>query len=316
MSNRFPNSHRSDIDVVSDIAVDGAETLTPAQGMTARGWSRRFFLRSLGYGTVAAAGIGLWGFQIEPYWLSVEHHDLAIRNLPLAMIGKRLVHISDLHAGQTRLSYLQRAMETVNSLEPDILVITGDFVDMRNPSQELTEVLTVLEPATMASLGCLGNHDYGLGYSDEKNANRISDQAANYDIQVLRNQRIEIDGLQIFGLDDFWSPRYEANELLATADSIQPAICLCHNPDVCDHAQWGDFRGVILAGHTHGGQCKPPFLPPPILPVSNRSYTSGFFDLDTQRQLFISRGLGHTLPVRLNCRPEITVFKLVTDHGN
>jgi hypothetical protein len=73
---------------------------------------------------------------------------------------------------------------------------------------------------------------------------------------------------------------------------------------------WEGFRGWVLSGHTHGGQCKPPFLPPPLLPVKNKRYTSGEFALDRERTLYISRGVGHVLQVRFNVRPEVKLFEL------
>jgi len=66
----------------------------------------------------------------------------------------------------------------------------------------------------------------------------------------------------------------------------------------------------VLSGHTHGGQCKPPFLPAPLLPVRNRRYTAGEFAVSGNRRLYISRGVGHLLKVRFNVRPEVTVFAL------
>jgi predicted MPP superfamily phosphohydrolase len=99
--------------------------------------------------------------------------------------------------------------------------------------------------------------------------------------------------------------------VLAKLRPAEPTIVLCHNPDVADLSVWGQFQGWILSGHTHGGQCKPPFLPPPLLPVRNRRYTSGEFDLGDDRFMYINRGLGHILRVRFNARPEITVFRLV-----
>jgi predicted MPP superfamily phosphohydrolase len=87
-------------------------------------------------------------------------------------------------------------------------------------------------------------------------------------------------------------------------------LALCHNPDACDENGWENFRGWILAGHTHGGQCKPPFLPPPILPVKNRRYTAGAFALSGGRRLYISRGVGHLMHVRFNARPEVACFTL------
>jgi hypothetical protein len=91
----------------------------------------------------------------------------------------------------------------------------------------------------------------------------------------------------------------------------EAALVLCHNPDAADEPVWAGYRGWILAGHTHGGQCKPPFLPPPLLPVKNRRYTCGAFDLGDGRNLYISRGLGYLRRVRFGVRPEITLFRLV-----
>jgi predicted MPP superfamily phosphohydrolase len=71
-----------------------------------------------------------------------------------------------------------------------------------------------------------------------------------------------------------------------------------------------DTSGWILSGHTHGGQCKAPFLPPPLLPVRNRRYTQGEFRLSGNRSMYINRGVGHLLPVRINVRPEVTLFEL------
>lgn len=67
---------------------------------------------------------------------------------------------------------------------------------------------------------------------------------------------------QFLGLDDLWSPRFDPVELLAQRGGDASTIVLCHNPDAADHAVWDRYQGWILAGHTHGGQCKPPFLPP------------------------------------------------------
>ena len=89
-------------------------------------------------------------------------------------------------------------------------------------------------------------------------------------------------------------------------------MVLVHNPDAADELRWPDYHGWMLAGHTHGGQCKPPFLPPPLLPVRNRRYVSGAVAVDASRTLYISRGIGHLIRARFNVRPEITLFTLRT----
>ena len=97
---------------------------------------------------------------------------------------------------------------------------------------------------------------------------------------------------------------------MADYDASKPNLVLCHNPDVCDLDIWNGYQGWILSGHTHGGQCKPPFLKPPILPVKNKKYTSGEIDLQDGRTLYINRALGHLWQVRFNVRPEVTIFEL------
>jgi len=126
----------------------------------------------------------------------------------------------------------------------------------------------------------------------------------------LSNQALTVAGLQFIGLDDFWSPRFDPAPVLAQHGQDAATIVLCHNPDVVDLPVWGQYQGWILAGHTHGGQCKPPFLPPPELPVRNKRYTSGEIALSGSRRMYISRGVGHLLQVRFNVRPEVTIFRL------
>src|SRR5262249_53635838 len=97
---------------------------------------------------------------------------------------------------------------------------------------------------------------------------------------------------------------------LRSLDDGRAALVLCHNPDAADEPVWAGYQGWILSGHTHGGQCKPPFLDPPLLPVRNKRYTAGCFDLGDGRTLYINRGLGYLGGVRFGMRPEITVFSL------
>jgi predicted MPP superfamily phosphohydrolase len=273
--------------------------------------ARRDWLRwVLGGGLLAGSGLMGWTVLLEPDWLQVTGHNLSIPNLPAAWHGRRLVHISDLHAGKVRTGFLLRAIRVVNQIQPDLLVITGDFIDYSTGLKpDLEEVFRELKRAKIATVACLGNHDFGRGWSQLAVAGQVTELAARYGVQVLRNQRLELGGLNIIGIDDYWSPTFDPGPL-QHADAQQANICLCHNPDVCDEDIWNRFTGVILAGHTHGGQCKPPFLPPPVLPVENHRFTAGFFNVGPGRELFISRGLGYSRRIRFNCRPEITIFNL------
>lgn len=272
--------------------------------------TRRRFLAA---GALAACGTGLYTWRIEPHWIEVVERDLPIHKLPSALAGRRLVQISDLHVGRVvDTDYMIAAMKRVSSFEPALTVITGDFMTCSG-TEEVDHVARVLEHLTPGPLGCFavfGNHDYSLGWSQKDVADALAKRLPDLGIHVLRNEQTSVAGLQLVGIDDLWSPRFAPEVVVPKVDWNQPTLTLCHNPDAVDSSGLAACRGWILSGHTHGGQCKPPFLPPPLLPVRNRRYTCGEFDLGNGRRLYINRGLGYLHRVRFNVRPEITVFRL------
>ena len=274
---------------------------------------RREFLRwSLAGSTAAAAGIVGYIFAIEPHWLEIVEHPLPIAGLPRALIGRRLVHLSDLHVGP-RVSdeYVIESLRRARSLAPDIVAITGDLITYRGPGQfpQLRAVLRELPHGRIATVAVLGNHDYGYGWRMPDVAAAVERELRDAGVTVLHNQAIDVSGLAIVGLGDLWANQFAPEGALA-AHAGEPALVLSHNPDSLDLEGWSGYRGWVLAGHTHGGQCKPPFLPPPLLPVRNKRYTAGAIALADGRAVYISRGIGHLIPVRFNVRPEITSFTL------
>jgi predicted MPP superfamily phosphohydrolase len=170
-------------------------------------------------------------------------------------------------------------------------------------------MLSHLPHGRLATAGILGNHDYGRGWAQPDVANRVAREAGDSGIVILRNEVHTVAGLDIIGVDDLWADHSDTTRALAARRS-QASIALCHNPDGLDKLPWGDYAGWVLAGHTHGGQCKPPFLPPPLLPVANRRYIAGEVVVNSKRTLYISRGVGHLVQARFNVRPEITLFTL------
>jgi predicted MPP superfamily phosphohydrolase len=201
----------------------------------------------------------------------------------------------------------------VNRLEPALTVITGDFMTCHGPEQidSVARLLEVLKPGPLGCFAVLGNHDYTIAWTGSDVADRLSNRLAGLGIQVLRNEVQVVEGLQLCGIDDYWGPHFQPRTALARIDTKRPALVLCHNPDAVDLSCWGEYRGWVLSGHTHGGQCKPPFLPPPILPVLNKRYTAGEFVLSNGRRLYINCGLGYVQRIRFNVRPEITLHRLV-----
>ena len=274
--------------------------------------SRRRLLQAGGAAAVAAAATGLYAWRIEPHWVEVTRRPLPVRGLPDKLAGRTLVQLSDLHVGpRVDDDYLLHCFEVVRALAPDLVVMTGDLISYAPGIMRQAErVYAALPRGRLGTFGSFGNHDYGERWQELGVATALQDLLARHGLQVLRNEAADVGGLRLIGLEDLWSPGFDPAPALAALPAGAPAIVLSHNPDAADEAVWGAFAGWILAGHTHGGQCRPPFLPPPLVPVRNKRYTAGRFDLAGNRHLYINRGLGHLFRVRLNVRPEIAVFTL------
>lgn len=273
---------------------------------------RQFVVSASVAGGVIGAGYGTWKFSL--HHLEVVEQTLPIVGLPNGLEGARLVQMSDLHVGpQVDDDYVIRAFEMANALRPDILAFTGDFVSWRGPQQlvQLERVMQAMPSARIAKIAILGNHDYGFNWRQPEVAEDIAKLVSNHGVKVIRNDLHVVEGLNIIGVDDWWANRDDVKRARQAAKADAPQLVLCHNPDIADHPVWEGYRGWMLSGHTHGGQCKPPFLPPPVLPVRNKRYAAGAVRTVDGRTVYINRGIGHTLPIRVNVRPEITSFRLV-----
>lgn len=271
-------------------------------------------LFTYGFRTMLGAGVaaGFYAWRIEPHWLEFTHREMAVPNLPAELEGTTLVQISDTHVGEVDEDYLTTSFRNIAAFEPDWIVFTGDFMSCRGPEHidAATRVFESLPPARLGRAAIFGNHDYGRHYGMINVADGLGQKLRNLGMEVLSNESKSFGGLTITGLDDMWGPRFAPRPALERIDPAKANLVLVHNPDVCDLPIWGNYRGWILSGHTHGGQCKPPFLPPPILPVRNPRYTCGQFDVGPGRTLYINRALGYLRRLRFNVRPEITVFRL------
>lgn len=298
--------------------------------------TRRQFLTAGGTVLAAGAAVGLYTWRIEPHWVEIVRRPMVLPHLPHTLAGRTLLQLSDLHVGpRVDSGYLIETLQEAQRLAPDIVAFTGDFITYRSSAQfdELARVLAHTPRGRLATVASFGNHDYGVGWRDPEVADRIEQIVRAAGITVLRNATVEVEGLQLAGLGDYWSPDFGAVRpvslvlpdpptpagqpvrptVKATIDALhreRPSIVLSHNPDSLDVPIWSDLQCWVLAGHTHGGQCKPPFLPPPVIPVRNRRYTAGAIDVAPGRSVYINRGLGYMFRVRFNARPEMTLFTL------
>lgn len=273
---------------------------------------RLFIKRLLQLGGLGFA-TGMYSWQVEPFWLEFVERDMPLKGLPPALEGKTLMQISDMHVGNRfDWHFIIRSLQRAQQFEPDIVVYTGDYVSYEDKEQfqQLETVLAHRVKGKLGTLAILGNHDYGKNWQEVAVGERIKTLLEDTGLRVLRNEAADIAGLRILGLDDYWGAHFQPERVLRHYEAGAAHLALCHNPDVVDLPIWGDFQGWILSGHTHGGQVKPPFLKPPLLPVKNEAYTAGAIDLKDGRQLYINQALGHLWQVRFNVRPEITIFTL------
>ena len=172
---------------------------------------RRFFKRFLLAGGAVSGLAAVQSFGIEPNIVVVRRLDLPMSGLPEAFIGKTIAHISDLHCGSsTTKGFLLRAVAQMNSLNPDFVIITGDFTtryDKGDYFDELESVLASVE-SNHGKFACLGNHDYGVNLHTYQSLLRgTTDCLESNSITLLRNNSsiLEIDGEKIYivGLGEF-----------------------------------------------------------------------------------------------------------------
>lgn len=279
------------------------------------GLTRRGFLRiaALSAATTALAGIGSFAYahDIEPGWIEIVRLRLTLPRLAPAFDGYRLAHLSDLHAdvGATA-SRLQDVAALVNAEQPDLVVITGDFVTRAPAEASFPALLPALRAlnARDGAAAVLGNHDHWAGAAAVR---RMLEQAG---VHELRNAAMTLQRgaarLHIAGVDSYWERQDRLEAVLAALPADGAAVLLAHEPDYADISAASGRFDLQLSGHTHGGQVVLPVVGPPVLPPLGKKYPAGRYQVGSMIQ-YTNRGLGVIQPrVRFNCRPEITIISL------
>lgn len=264
-----------------------------------------------GIAAAGAAALAVRAFLIEPTSVEVTEHSLPLPNLPPAWEGARMVHLTDLHYGDPRSERLFREMvETVNALEPDLIVISGDFVVCQESEvAPCVEHLARLR-AKHGVVAVLGDHDFRYKVRPKQPMPGIVDGILGTGIRLLRNESVELPGgLCIAGVDPLTPKLQRADLARALESGPPPHLLLAHSPDIIHQAE-NHRVPVVLCGHTHGGQVVVPFFGPPITHTwVDREFASGWSSLNGTR-MYTGRGLASHHSVRFLCRPEIAVFTL------
>lgn len=277
--------------------------------------SRRTFFRRTAIALPSIAGLGIgYGFW-EAAHVRVVQQSVPIPHLPPAFVGKTIAVLTDLHHGPyVGLEYIREVVTLTNSLSPDLIALVGDFAHKGYSAQEqLPPCLNALS-ALKAPLGVFavpGNHDMPEG------GRLFRKTIAKTSITDLTNQRRRIslgdEHLHVVGVDDLWWGHPDKDPALQDVPSKSAIVMLSHNPDYAEDAPDGRV-GLILSGHTHGGQIYFRGLGAGWLPSKYGSkYRCGLVQGPASK-VFISRGLGEAgVPLRIGVPPEINLLTMTAE---
>jgi len=281
-------------------------------------FTRRRFLLT---GACAGAGLAIYSGEIERHWIETARSEVFLLGLPRAFDGFRIAQLSDIHLDDYTEPFLLRdAVNQINRMNPDAVFLTGDFVTHGLVPKRF-ELGTAWQCANLLNqiqcpnrYGVLGNHDVVVGSQEVTKA-----LTAN-SITMLVNEYVPIErgGARFWlaGLDDPVAGRPNPEKTIP--ESIrnipdEPIVLLSHAPDYADDLlklPSGKAVSLMLAGHSHGGQIRLPWIGPLNLPEMGRKYVEGWFRLQNL-QLYVNRGLGTVVvPFRFDCPPEITLLTL------
>ena len=250
-----------------------------------------------------AAGTWYYAGWIEPSWLETTRHRVA---LPIERAVK-LAHLTDVHTN----GFWRKERGLVAALEaarPDVIVLTGDtlhqagtFEECRPLLERLAAPLGVFMVAGNWETACRDRLPEGMS---------LRSFLASCGVTLLQNESREIaPGLWLVGLDDYvWGVPDLAKATAAIPEGAA-RVALVHEPGFFDEPAAG--YDLLLAGHTHGGQVRIPFVPPLYLPAGCSHYLAGWYEKPGAR-LYVSRGIGMSgAKYRFLCRPELALFDLV-----
>ena len=278
------------------------------------------FLKIFIFIILIISAIIAYGFLIEPKLITVKEQKITLDNWPDNFNGFKIVHISDIHYGRLfDEKSLQKLVNSINEQKPDIVVLTGDLIDKdthmtTNMANKISNLLKKIN-AKAGKYAINGNNDLNF----DEWVNIIS----NGGFKDLNNtyDTIYNDGYQnifIAGASTV-KDKLSINDKLKTSidylnsfDKNGPIykILLLHEPDTIDDLSNNPFN-FILAGHSHAGQIRLPFIGAIMLPDGAKKYYDSHYKLENS-DLYISNGLGvSNYNFRLFNTPSYNLYRLV-----
>ena len=255
----------------------------------------------------------VYGLFIEPRMLLVNEATLESKDIPMSFDGIKVIHFSDLHYGSTiNINNIDKVITKINSLNPDIVVFTGDLIDNKYnmTKDDVTKLANSLKKINynLGKYAVIGNHDF---YNEEFN-NIIYDGEFillknSYDVVYNKDN----NPILIYGVDNvsYGSPslkELEKKEL----ESISYKMLLVHEPDYIDNILNKYDIDLILSGHSHNGQMKLFGLKPFYTPEGSKKYFSPYYK-ENNTDIYISNGIGTSIiPFRFGSVPSINLYRL------
>jgi uncharacterized protein len=272
--------------------------------------SRRAFLLAAGGGAAGLAAIGTDAFAWAPGRVELNRYDVPVLGLPVALHGLTIAHLSDIHFYDGVHDSARQSMELVAEHRPDVTIVTGDLVEK---VMQLVEVGPFLDACRgrLATVVTMGNWEHQVGVRPTLLGSICSAEGASFLYNDAELVRVGNATLAVVGLDDLRAGVPDPVRALreVTADAVQ--LWAFHAPAYADELLHEQFpRPVLmLSGHTHGGQIRPPLLPAITPPASGR-FVAGWYR-DTFAPMFVSRGIGTSgIRARFRCAPEVALLTL------
>lgn len=260
-----------------------------------------------------------WFFYHSNNALEVSRLTITSERLPKSFDGLKILQVSDLHSkwfGEEQ----KKLLKAIDAERPDLIFLTGDFVDSRRKDEAPAISLAASLSAKYPTYFVTGNHEVRRGLALLPKLSQ--------DVDILRNEnrKLERDGeaIALVGIDDpttptedelLYSERETTDSFLAKANAGIPPetfrILLAHRPEYVD-AYSRSGIDLVFSGHAHGGQIRLPGMDGLFSPGQGfmPKYTAGRYTVD-RTELVVSRGLGNSLfPLRVFNQPELVVVTL------
>ena len=257
----------------------------------------------------------IYSYFIGTSGLKVKEYNIKSKNIPDEFYGLKIVQLSDIHYGyHFNKKKLENVVKKINEIKPDIVVLTGDIINNNKISNEekneLIEELNKIE-VTIGKYAIKGNHDYDFkDFEQVLNDSSFINLNDTFEIIHGNNSNIMISGVStnLHGENKI-NEKLDSSKKYLENNSVNYKILLLHEPDYIDDIKDISYD-LTLAGHSHNGQVRLPFIGAIYTPKGAKKYYSEYYKVKNT-DMYISNGLGTTIMnLRLFNKPSISLYRL------